>query len=96
MELANSYEKAERNFLAESNRLRSSCALIAMIIRYQCQLDEPNYQALRQILHVDYQENVGQTVGWEEAVDVAISYQLKTSLAKNDRDKQGNASAIFV
>eukprot|EP00746_Dinoflagellata_sp_MGD_P022428 gnl/MRDRNA2_/MRDRNA2_152475_c0_seq1.p1 gnl/MRDRNA2_/MRDRNA2_152475_c0~~gnl/MRDRNA2_/MRDRNA2_152475_c0_seq1.p1 ORF type:complete len:868 (-),score=140.42 gnl/MRDRNA2_/MRDRNA2_152475_c0_seq1:11-2614(-) len=85
MQLAEAIEDAERALRTVSCHLGASTELILLLIRYRFDLDEDNFRVLRHHLSPEVEDSVEQ--GWEEQVDSSLIHLLRTSLARNAKDR---------
>lgn len=85
MQLADAIEDAERALRTVSCHLGASTELILLLIRYRFDLDEDNFRVLRHHLSPEVDDSIDQ--GWEEQVDSSLIHLLRTSLARNAKDR---------
>jgi Bardet-Biedl syndrome 9 protein len=80
-------QAADNRILQLIAALECSTSLIVILISLAFSLDESNLDALRGMLPSSIQETYN--FGWEEQVESAISFALKTSLAKTGKESAG-------
>lgn len=85
MQLADGIEEAERGLLSVSRHLSAATELVLLLIRYRFDMDDANFTILRRHLTPRVVDSPEQ--GWEEQVDSALIHLLRTSLARNVRDR---------
>merc|ERR1712151_857970 len=59
--------------------------LVLLLIRFRFELDDENFKVLRLHLSPEMCDTVEQ--GWEEQVDASLIHLLRTSLARNAKDR---------
>mmetsp|Transcript_41791 Transcript_41791/g.75863 ORF Transcript_41791/g.75863 Transcript_41791/m.75863 type:complete len:859 (-) Transcript_41791:47-2623(-) len=65
--------------------LSAATQLVVLLIKLRFELDEENFKVLQLHLSSEVRDSVDQ--GWEEQVDVSLAHLLRTSLARNPKDR---------
>lgn len=84
-------EESQEELLHSSQRLSCSVSLILLLLRFRFNLDEKNAEVLNNTLTssiMNYQ------TGWEESTNAAVTYLLRTKLAKNTKESEGTQSDL--
>ncbi|CAM9770142.1 unnamed protein product, partial [Heterosigma akashiwo] len=84
LELAGEVEAAQAALRRAANRLSCTARLILMLVRYRFGLDDTNFNILSANFCPEVVDNPEQ--GWEELVDAAMTYLLRTALAKTQKE----------
>ncbi|GBG31306.1 Rho guanine nucleotide exchange factor, putative [Hondaea fermentalgiana] len=69
-----------------AQRLSSTLGLLFQLTGYKYDLDRDDMEALHSHVPVNVWTCDGDTMGWEETVDLSITHLLRTTLAKNPKD----------
>jgi len=85
VQLTESIDEMERTLRQVSCHLSAATALILLLIRFRFELDDDNFRVLRLHLTPEICDTVEQ--GWEEQVDASLIHLLRTSLARNAKDR---------
>lgn len=85
VELADSIDDAERALRTVSCHLSAATELILLLMRFRFDLDDENFSTLR--LHLSPEVSGTPEQGWEEQVDASLIHLLRTSLARNAKDR---------
>mmetsp|Transcript_22717 Transcript_22717/g.63135 ORF Transcript_22717/g.63135 Transcript_22717/m.63135 type:complete len:875 (-) Transcript_22717:176-2800(-) len=85
VQLTEAIEDVERALRTVSCHLSAATELVLLLIRFRFELDEENFRVLRLHLSPEMCDTVDQ--GWEEQVDASLIHLLRTSLARNAKDR---------
>lgn len=85
VQLTEGIEDAERALRTISCHLSAATELVLLLIRFRFELDDDNFRVLRLHLSPELCDTVDQ--GWEEQVDASLIHLLRTSLARNAKDR---------
>merc|ERR1711920_756502 len=85
VQLTEAIDDVERALRTVSCHLSSSTELVLLLIRFRFELDDENFRVLRLHLSPEMCDSVEQ--GWEEQVDASLIHLLRTSLARNAKDR---------
>mmetsp|Transcript_99006 Transcript_99006/g.248246 ORF Transcript_99006/g.248246 Transcript_99006/m.248246 type:complete len:866 (-) Transcript_99006:82-2679(-) len=85
LQLTEAIDDVERALRTVSCHLSAATELVLLLIRFRFELDEENFRILRLHLHPEMCDTVEQ--GWEEQVDASLIHLLRTSLARNAKDR---------
>merc|ERR1712203_325149 len=78
-------DEVERALRTVSCHLSAATELVLLLIRFRFELDEENFRRLRLHLSPEMCDTIEQ--GWEEQVDASLIHLLRTSLARNAKDR---------
>merc|ERR1712039_791424 len=82
-------DDVERALRTVSCHLAAATELVLLLIRFRFELDDENFRVLRLHLSPELCDTVNQ--GWEEQVDASLIHLLRTSLARNAKDKSASS-----
>merc|ERR1719321_2513205 len=85
VQLTEAIDDVERALRQVSCHLSAATELVLLLIRYRFELDADNFKTLR--LHLSPELCDTPEQGWEEQVDVSLTHLLRTSLARNAKDR---------
>lgn len=85
VQLTEAIDDVERALKTVSCHLAAATELVLLLIRFRFELDEENFRVLRLHLSPEMFDTVDQ--GWEEQVDASLIHLLRTSLARNAKDR---------
>mmetsp|Transcript_66862 Transcript_66862/g.186862 ORF Transcript_66862/g.186862 Transcript_66862/m.186862 type:complete len:862 (-) Transcript_66862:169-2754(-) len=85
LQLTDAIDDAERALRTVSCHLSAATELVLLLIRFRFELDEDNFRVLRMHLSPELYDTIDQ--GWEEQVDASLIHLLRTSLARNAKDR---------
>mmetsp|Transcript_20767 Transcript_20767/g.45693 ORF Transcript_20767/g.45693 Transcript_20767/m.45693 type:complete len:862 (-) Transcript_20767:203-2788(-) len=85
VQLIEAIDDVERALKTVSCHLSAGTELVLLLVRLRFELDEENFRVLR--LHMTPEIYDGIEQGWEEQVDVSLTHLLRTSLARNAKDR---------
>nr|XP_032806924.1 protein PTHB1 isoform X1 [Petromyzon marinus]XP_032806925.1 protein PTHB1 isoform X1 [Petromyzon marinus] len=85
MELADMAQDTEARLTVAASRLRAATRLLVLLLSLWQSLSPAEVALLHTALLPELQDN--QQLGWEESVDTALSYLLRTCLAKSGKDQ---------
>jgi len=85
LQLTEAIDDVERALRTVSCHLSAATELVLLLIRFRFELDEENFRVLRLHLSPEMCDTVEQ--GWEEQVDASLIHLLRTSLARNAKDR---------
>merc|ERR1712048_488038 len=85
VQLTEAIDDAERALRFCCSHLTAATELVLLLIRFRFELNEENFRILRLHLSPELMDSAEQ--GWEEQVDVSLTHLLRTSLARNARDR---------
>jgi len=85
VQLTEAIDDVERALKQVSCHLAAATELVLLLIRFRFELDEDNFRVLRLHLSPEIFDTVDQ--GWEEQVDASLMHLLRTSLARNAKDR---------
>lgn len=85
VQLTEAIDDVERALRSVSCHLSAATELVLLLIRFRFELDEENFRVLRLHLSPEIFDTVDQ--GWEEQVDASLIHLLRTSLARNAKDR---------
>jgi len=83
--LTETIDEVERTLRQVSCHLSAATELVLLLIRFRFELDEENFRILRLHLSPEICDTADQ--GWEEQVDASLIHLLRTSLARNAKDR---------
>merc|ERR1712203_224503 len=78
-------DEVERALRTVSCHLSAATELVLLLIRFRFELDDESFRMLRLHLSPEMCDTVEQ--GWEEQVDASLIHLLRTSLARNAKDR---------
>jgi Bardet-Biedl syndrome 9 protein len=84
-QIADNIDEAQRTLVVVSSHLSAATELIILLIKYRFDMDESNTEVLRN--HFCSVVEDSQEQGWEEQTDAALQNLLKTSLARNAKER---------
>ncbi|XP_061410552.1 protein PTHB1 isoform X3 [Lethenteron reissneri] len=85
VELADMAQDTEARLMVAASRLRAATRLLVLLLSLWQSLSPDEVALLHTALLPELQDN--QQLGWEESVDTALSYLLRTCLAKSGKDQ---------
>lgn len=85
VQLTEAIDDVERALRQVSCHLSAATELVLLLIRFRFELDEENFRVLRLHLAPEIFDTMEQ--GWEEQVDASLIHLLRTSLARNAKDR---------
>lgn len=85
LQLTEAIAEVEQALRTVSCHLAAGTELVLLLVRYRFELDDDNFRMLRFLLSPEMNDSMDQ--GWEEQVDVSLSHLLRTSLARNAKDR---------
>jgi Bardet-Biedl syndrome 9 protein len=85
VQLTEAIEDVERALRTVSCHLSAATELVLLLVRFRFELDDENFRVLRLHLSPEVCDTVEQ--GWEEQVDASLIHLLRTSLARNAKDR---------
>merc|ERR1711972_361981 len=85
LQLTEAIDDVERALRTVSCHLSAATELVLLLIRFRFELDEENFRMLRLHLSPEMCDTVDQ--GWEEQVDASLIHLLRTSLARNSKER---------
>mmetsp|Transcript_15360 Transcript_15360/g.31875 ORF Transcript_15360/g.31875 Transcript_15360/m.31875 type:complete len:870 (-) Transcript_15360:93-2702(-) len=85
IQLTEAIDDVERALQTVSCHLSAATELVLLLIRFRFELDDENFRVLRLHLTPEMCDTVEQ--GWEEQVDASLIHLLRTSLARNAKDR---------
>eukprot|EP00927_Polykrikos_kofoidii_P086089 TRINITY_DN9542_c0_g1_i3.p1 TRINITY_DN9542_c0_g1~~TRINITY_DN9542_c0_g1_i3.p1 ORF type:complete len:886 (-),score=138.16 TRINITY_DN9542_c0_g1_i3:203-2605(-) len=85
VQLTETIDDVERALRTVSCHLSAATELVLLLVRFRFELDDENFKMLRLHLSPEMIDTVEQ--GWEEQVDVSLTHLLRTSLARNAKDR---------
>merc|ERR1712232_303183 len=85
VQLTDNLDDVERALKTVTCHLSSATELVLLLIRFRFELDAENFRVLR--LHLSPEVTDSSEQGWEEQVDISLSHLLRTSLARNAKDR---------
>merc|ERR1712176_294718 len=85
VQLTEAIDDVERALRTVSCHLSAATELVLLLIRLRFELDDENFRVLRLHLSPEMCDTVEQ--GWEEQVDASMIHLLRTSLARNAKDR---------
>mmetsp|Transcript_49656 Transcript_49656/g.142028 ORF Transcript_49656/g.142028 Transcript_49656/m.142028 type:complete len:870 (+) Transcript_49656:124-2733(+) len=85
VQLTEAIDDVERALRTVSCHLSASTELVLLLVRFRFELDEENFRVLRLHMSPEMYDTVDQ--GWEEQVDASLIHLLRTSLARNAKDR---------
>jgi Bardet-Biedl syndrome 9 protein len=85
LQLTEAIDDVERALRTVSCHLSAATELVLLLIRFRFELDDDNFRTLRLHLSPELCDTVEQ--GWEEQVDASLMHLLRTSLARNAKDR---------
>lgn len=85
VQLTEAIDDVERALRTVSCHLAAATELVLLLIRFRFELDDENFRVLRLHLSPEMCDTVEQ--GWEEQVDASLIHLLRTSLARNAKDR---------
>jgi len=85
VQLTEAIDDVERALRQVSCHLSAATELVLLLIRFRFELDEENFRVLRMHLSPEICDTMDQ--GWEEQVDASLIHLLRTSLARNAKDR---------
>merc|ERR1711865_70021 len=85
VQLTEAIEDVERALKTVSCHLSAATELVLLLIRFRFELDDENFRILRLHLSPEVCDTIEQ--GWEEQVDASLIHLLRTSLARNAKDR---------
>jgi len=85
VQLTEAIDDVERALRQVSCHLSAATELVLLLVRFRFELDEENFRVLRLHLSPEIFDTVEQ--GWEEQVDASLIHLLRTSLARNAKDR---------
>eukprot|EP00928_Gymnodinium_smaydae_P046965 TRINITY_DN31310_c0_g1_i1.p1 TRINITY_DN31310_c0_g1~~TRINITY_DN31310_c0_g1_i1.p1 ORF type:complete len:879 (-),score=130.30 TRINITY_DN31310_c0_g1_i1:247-2883(-) len=85
VQLTEAIDDVERALRTVSCHLSAATELVLVLIRHRFELDDENFRILRLHLSPEVSDTIEQ--GWEEQVDVSLTHLLRTSLARNAKDR---------
>merc|ERR1712176_1556405 len=85
VQLTEAIDDVERALRTVSCHLSAATELVLLLIRLRFELDDENFRVLRLHLSPEMCDTVEQ--GWEEQVDASLIHLLRTSLARNAKDR---------
>jgi len=83
--LTETIDEVERTLRQVSCHLGAATELVLLLIKFRFELDDENFRILRLHLSPEICDTVEQ--GWEEQVDASLIHLLRTSLARNAKDR---------
>lgn len=94
VQLTEEIDYAERSLRTVSCHLSAATELVLLLIRFRFELDDESFKLLRLHLSSEMMDTVAQ--GWEEQVDASLTHLLRTSLARNAKDRSALAPPMKV
>merc|ERR1712176_951927 len=85
VQLTEAIDDVERALRTVSCHLSAATELVLLLIKFRFELDDENFKVLRLHLSPEIFDTVDQ--GWEEQVDASLIHLLRTSLARNAKDR---------
>mmetsp|Transcript_21979 Transcript_21979/g.38663 ORF Transcript_21979/g.38663 Transcript_21979/m.38663 type:complete len:878 (+) Transcript_21979:165-2798(+) len=85
VQLTEAIDDVERALRQVSCHLAAATELVLLLIRFRFELDNENFRMLRLHLSPEIFDTAEQ--GWEEQVDASLIHILRTSLARNAKDR---------
>mmetsp|Transcript_91337 Transcript_91337/g.263614 ORF Transcript_91337/g.263614 Transcript_91337/m.263614 type:complete len:862 (+) Transcript_91337:104-2689(+) len=85
LQLTDAIDDVDRALRTVSCHLQAATELVLLLIRFRFELDEDNFRILRLHLPPELYDSVEQ--GWEEQADASLIHLLRTSLARNAKDR---------
>merc|ERR1712176_1016301 len=85
VQLTEAIDDVERALRTVSSHLSAATDLVLLLIRLRFELDDENFRVLRLHLSPEMCDTIEQ--GWEEQVDASLIHLLRTSLARNAKDR---------
>jgi len=85
VQLTEAIDDVERALRTVSCHLSAATDLVLLLIRFRFELDDENFRVLRLHLSPEMCDTIHQ--GWEEQVDASLIHLLRTSLARNAKDR---------
>jgi len=85
VQLTEAIDDVERALRQVSCHLSAATELVLLLVRFRFELDDENFRVLRLHLSPEICDTVEQ--GWEEQVDASLIHLLRTSLARNAKDR---------
>merc|ERR1712176_1434781 len=85
VQLTEAIDDVERALRTVSCHLSAATELVLLLIRFRFELGDENFRVLRLHLSPEMADTVEQ--GWEEQVDASLIHLLRTSLARNAKDR---------
>jgi Bardet-Biedl syndrome 9 protein len=85
IQLTDTLHDVERALRTVTCHLAAATELVLLLIRFRFELDAENFRVLRLHLSPEVVDIAEQ--GWEEQVDISLSHLLRTSLARNAKDR---------
>jgi Bardet-Biedl syndrome 9 protein len=85
VQLTEAIDDVERLLRQVSCHLAAATELVLLLIKFRFELDEENFRVLRLHLSPEIFDTIDQ--GWEEQVDASLIHLLRTSLARNAKDR---------
>lgn len=85
IQLTDAIDDVERALRTVSCHLSAGTELVLLLVRFRFELDQENFRVLRLHLSPEMSDTVEQ--GWEEQVDASLIHLLRTSLARNAKDR---------
>jgi hypothetical protein len=84
-QIADNIDEAQKTLVVVSSHLSAATELIILLIKYRFDMDESNTEILRNHFCSVVEDSKEQ--GWEEQTDAALQNLLKTSLARNAKER---------
>lgn len=85
IQLTETIDDVERALRTVSCHLSAGTELVLLLTRFRFELDDENFKVLR--LHLSPEMHDTREQGWEEQVDASLIHLLRTSLARNAKDR---------
>merc|ERR1712048_526167 len=85
VQLTEAIDDVERALRTVSCHLSAATELVLLLMKLRFELDEDNFRVLRLHLSPEVWDTLEQ--GWEEQVDASLIHLLRTSLARNAKDR---------
>ena len=89
---ADNLEISQYELISSAQRLSCSVSLILLLLKFRFSLDDTNMEILKNCLsnHIqNYQ------TGWEETTNAAVTYLLRTKLAKNTKESSASQADLL-
>jgi hypothetical protein len=93
-QIADNIDEAQKTLVVVSSHLSAATELIILLIKYRFDMDEANTEILRN--HFCSEGEDSQDQGWEEQTDAALQNLLKTSLARNAKERNMIVSQMKI
>lgn len=88
---ADNLEAIQEELVSSGQRLSCSVSLILLLLKFRFSLDAKNVEALQSCLSSHIQNYQS---GWEECTNAAITYLLRTKLAKNSKESSASQADL--